>query len=252
MSAQVIITAQEVEAALQQALEPGDEVMVHTALNPLGYFEAGINALIESLCHRVTPSGTIIMMADTRSFARTGIFSPNQPSETGLITEHFRQMPGVQRSWVPMVSFCAWGKNAKIYTQPYHSHLDETATISQLLQRDGKMMLLGIGYEKCTLFHLAEERYQSPYNFYKKFSGVLKREGLPDEPISQRYYVRKDLSIRKDPSLAGKMLEERRLANTIPLGNGKIRIFQARDFDECCMQALEKNPEAFIVKQEPL
>ncbi|MGE0492783.1 MAG: AAC(3) family N-acetyltransferase [Vulcanimicrobiota bacterium] len=240
------ITSAEVHQAFQSVLAPGDDVLIHAALGNLGHFEDGIEALIHSLCQSVTAAGTVVMMADTRSFAKTGTFSLDQPSETGLITERFRQMEGVSRSCVPMVSFLAWGARREEYTQSYHSHLDGTATITRLLENDGKIMLLGIGYEKCTLYHLAEERHNVPYNFYKEFKGVLRREGQPDEPISQRYYVREDMSVKKNPAVAGHMLEARGLAQVVPLGNEYVRVFRARDFDRCCMEALEKDPKAFL------
>lgn len=243
----MMITDQETKLVMKSLLVPGDDVLIHASLSPIGHFVAGIEALIASICDAVTESGTVIMMTDTRSFAKTGVFSLEQPSETGLLTECFRKMRGVRRSCVPMVSFCAWGARSEEYTQPYHSHLDDTATISRLLQNDGKIMLFGIGYEKCTLYHLSEERHNLPYNCLKEFRGVLRQEGSLDQEIAQRYYVRKDLSTQKDPRVAGAMLESKNLVKTLPLGNDFVRIFKARDFDECCMEALEKNKNAFLV-----
>ncbi|WP_416898627.1 MAG: AAC(3) family N-acetyltransferase [Minwuia sp.] len=241
------ISHQATLSAFKEALEPGDDVFVHASLGRIGHFEAGPDGVIEALCSAVGASGTVIMMTDTRSFAETGRFSMAQPSETGLLTERFRLTPGVKRSCVPMVSYCAKGPKAEFYTEPYNSHLDETATLTRLLAEDGKIMLLGIGYGKCTLYHLAEERHCSPTNFYKEFRGVLAEEGKPERPISQRYFVRKDLNTRKDPSVAGRMLEERALATVLPLGNDAVRVFRARDFDACCMEALNTDPNAFLV-----
>lgn len=242
------ITAVETDTALKSVLQAGDDVLIHAALSPLGHFEAGVEALVESICDAVTESGTVVMMTDSRSFARTGEFSLSQPSETGLLTEAFRKKKGVLRSCVPMASFCAWGARAQEYTQPYHSHLDNTATITRLLENDGKIMLMGIGYEKCTLYHLAEERHQLPYNFYKEFSGVLRHEDGSTEPISQRYFVRKDMAVKKDPAIAGKMLEERGQERIQSLGDDVMRVFKARDFDQCCMDALQADKNAFLLK----
>ena len=243
-----IITAQQVREAISTALpEAGQDVLIHASLGRLGHFESGIEDLISVIREAAAPDGTVIMMTDTRSFARTGRFSLDQPSETGLLTERFRQSEGVRRSVVPMVSYCAAGPSAEFYTQPYDSHLDETSTIKRLLDRDGMIMLMGVSYEKCTLFHLAEERHGTPYNFYKEFDGVLVEGDRPVGPISQRYYVRRDMSVRKDPAVAGAMLEDRGLATITPLGRGLVRTFRARDFDACCMEALDANPNAFLI-----
>lgn len=187
------ITRDETRQAMAAALEPGDDVLVHAALSPLGQFEPDIDVIIEALLDAVGP-------------------------------------------------------RTDEYTQAYHSHLDDTATITRLLENDGKIMMLGIGYEKCTLYHLSEERHNTPYNFYKEFNGVLTREDGGTEPISQRYFVRRDMTVKKDPSIAGSMLEERGQMTCVPLGRGVLRVFRARDFDACCMDALTADPNAFLAK----
>lgn len=113
------ISASEVRAAFNSALEPGDDVLIHAALGKLGHFEAGVDDVILALREAVGPTGTVIMMTDTRSFAKSGRFSMDQPSETGLLTEHFRVTPGVKRSCVPMCSFCAIGPRAGHYTEAF-------------------------------------------------------------------------------------------------------------------------------------
>jgi Aminoglycoside N3''-acetyltransferase len=241
------ISKDQFQSIVSDGLEPGDDVMIHASLSAIGHYAGGIDEMIDLICDAVTHTGTVIMTTATRSFAKTKRFSPDQPSENGLMTEIFRQREGVKRSCVPMASVAAWGARQDDYTQVYDSNLDETSPFTALLRHNGKMMLLGIGYEKCTLFHLSEERFQLPHNFYKSFEGELIQEGEEPAPISQRYYVRKDMSVKKDPAVAGHMLEARGLVNRYPLGKGEVKIFTARDFDHCCMEALEKNPNAFIV-----
>lgn len=243
------ISAQEVRRVFSTALEPGDDVLVHSALGQLGHLEAGVEDVIDALIEAVGPGGTVIVMTDTRSFSKTGRFSMSQPSETGLLTELLRRRPQAQRSRVPMTSFAAIGPSANYYTQEYNSYLEEASTMARLLQRDAKIMLIGIGYEKCTLYHVAEERHGMPYNIYKTFEGVeLDDCGKEIGPISQRYYVRADMSLKKDPSVAGVMLEDRAQSLILKLGEGKVRTFKARDFDRCCMDALDEDPQAFLAK----
>jgi aminoglycoside N3'-acetyltransferase len=240
------ITQKQVVDVLSTVVDAGDDVFIHASLGALGHFDGGIDGLINAIRDATGPHGTVIMMSDTRSFAKTGRFSIDQPSETGLLTEKFRLTSGVRRSCVPMVSFCAVGARADHYLQPYNSHLDESATISRHLLNNGKILLMGVSYEKCTLYHLAEERCNVPYNMQKEFLGILIKDGLPFGPISQRYFVRRETTIRKDPFIAGRMLEDAGLVRVVPIGNSVIRAFRAPDFDACCMRALEKNPLAFL------
>jgi aminoglycoside 3-N-acetyltransferase len=240
-----IIHAEETFLAFTSALSQGDDVMIHSSLSRLGTFVPSIEMAIDLLLASVGSTGTLVMMSDTRSFAKTGRFDIRQPSETGLLTETFRKRSGVARSLVPMVSFVAQGARADEYLQPYHSHLDATAPLQRLLANDGKVLLMGVGYEKCTLFHLSEERHAIPGNFYKTFKGVMVDGDRVLAPITQRYYVRRDMAVKKDPSIAGRMLEMRGQVTEIPLGDGLVRVFRARDFDRCCMDVLSENPNAF-------
>jgi aminoglycoside 3-N-acetyltransferase len=250
-----IIKAEETLRAITAALSPGDDVMIHASLGRAGTFIPSPEIVIDALLAGVGPNGTILMMTDTRSFAKTGRFDISQPSETGLLTELFRQSCSLRggggRSLVPMVSFAAKGARASDYTQPYHSHLDATAPLTRLLKNDGKIILLGVGYEKCSLYHLSEERNALPGNFFKTFEGVLVDGERVLAPITQRYFVRRDMSVKKDPSIAGRILEERRQATITKLGDAVIRTFRARDFDKCCMELLSKYPNAFIQDQSP-
>jgi|GEM_PF-3991517 len=251
-----IISEEETHRVLAAALSPGDDVLIHASLSALGTFEPGPEAIIDALFAAVGQAGTVIMMTATRSFAKTGRFSVDQPSETGLLTEKFRQRPGVRRSVVPMVSFAAAGARASEYLQAYHSHLDSSAPMTRLLENDGKILMFGLSYNYCTLYHLSEERHASAYNFYKTFEGYLVEADREIAAISQRYFVRKDMSVAKNCSIAGQMLEQRGQVTMHTLGNGMVRACRARDFDACCMEALATDPDAFLDKspvlQEPL
>ncbi len=243
------ISQQEVVDAFSQLLSSGDEVMIHSSLKPLGHFDAGVDAIIDALCDAVGPTGAVLMMTDTRSFAKTGRFAMDQPSETGLLTERFRQRKGVLRSPAPMASFCAWGRKAEHYTEPYNSFLDEASPLNRLLEADGKIMLMGIGFDYCTLYHLAEERMKSSYNFYKDFKGYLIEDGVEKEPISQRYFVRRDMNISKSPARAAEAFESEGGIQSASLGDGLLRVFNARAFDDCCMRTLQADPNAFIKRE---
>ena len=245
------VTLDAFRALMTELLPEGKDLMIHAALGKLGRIDGTIEDIIAAIQAPIGPEATLIMMTDTRSFTQTGQFSVTQPSETGLLTERFRQSPGVIRSCVPMVSFCAGGPRAVDYTQAYHSYLDETSPIKRLLDNDGRILLIGVGYEKCTLYHLAEERLRVPYNMYKEFTGVLVEDGREVGPISQNYFVRADMKTRKDPSIAGRMLEQGGGARICTLGQGVVRAFDARAFDACCMDALRTDPNAFLKAPAP-
>lgn len=47
------ISQNAVVEAFNRLLAPGDEVLIHSSLKNLGYFEAGVDAILEALCASV-------------------------------------------------------------------------------------------------------------------------------------------------------------------------------------------------------
>ena len=167
-------------------LQRGDSVMVHTSLGKIGYVCGGAQAVIEALIETVGDMGTIMM--PTQSWKNldpeTGVhwdadeddwdlIRENWPAydkditptnTMGAVAEMFRLWPGAVRSDHPARSVAAWGKNA-VYLTEKHDLSDifgETSPIGKLYALDGKVLLIGVDYDKNTSIHLADVRAEYP------------------------------------------------------------------------------------------
>ncbi|MCP5534601.1 MAG: AAC(3) family N-acetyltransferase [Akkermansiaceae bacterium] len=242
------ITNKQVFDCLDSLLVEGDDVFVHSSLSGVGDLEDGAEGIIESMLDIVSPNeGTLVFPTATTTFAKTGFFDVSlTPSETGAMTELFRLKYAQKRSCVPMYSFAATGKNYLDYTSVYDGFLEEYSPLLSLIKNRGKILLFGVDYNKCSIYHLSEERKMVDYNFYKTFSGIVVDEQGESREGSQRYYVRKRLNTIKEVNWVGGILESRGKVQVGRLGAKVIKSFLAKDFDDLCMEVLSDNAKAFI------
>ncbi len=155
---------------------------MHTAFRQLGHVAGGPQALIEALLESLGPHGTLVMPSHTPNNTEPGNWqnpplppadwervrhdlpafrSDRTPShKMGVVAETFRVWPGVVRSRHPVGSFCAFGKHAREITAevPLEDMFGEQSPLARIAYLDGSVLLLGVGYDKCTMLHLAEHR----------------------------------------------------------------------------------------------
>jgi aminoglycoside 3-N-acetyltransferase len=163
-------------------VRPGMTLIMHSSLRSLGWVCGGPVAVVQALMDIVTEEGTIVMPTHTGNYSDPATWSnPPVPQEwweilyeampafnpdvtptymMGAIVEVFRTYPGVLRSNHPQVSFAAWGKRAKeiIDQHSLENGLGEQSPLARIYDLHGYVLLLGVGYDNNTSFHLAEYR----------------------------------------------------------------------------------------------
>lgn len=182
-------------------LEKGDNVIVHTSLSSLGYVCGGAQTIIESLLETVGDSGTILMPTQSwKNFSPESgvhyevpeeywqILKENLPAydkditptnTMGIVAEMFRTWKGTIRSDHPARSFSANGANAK-YLVENHDLSDifgKSSPIGKLYELDGKVLLIGVDYDKNTSLHLADVLAEYPSKKNEIVSSVVKIGG---------------------------------------------------------------------------
>jgi aminoglycoside 3-N-acetyltransferase len=146
----------------QLGVLPGVIVEVHSSLSAFGQVQGGASTVLSALMDVVTPEGTIVMSAYpvgpavplTDEDRARGVtwkvrklaFDTSEPTGMGRIADTFRRRHDVVCG-SEFFRTCAWGRDAEWHCNGYHG----------LLAVDGWCLLLGVGVDRCSSMHAAED-----------------------------------------------------------------------------------------------
>jgi aminoglycoside 3-N-acetyltransferase len=160
-------------------LKPGDSVLVHSSLSKIGFVEEGAKTVIDALSETVGNTGTLLFPAfpakgRNKTYLRetSGFDIRSTPSQMGSITEYFRKLPEVFRSFHPTDSICAKGPLAEYYTNSHYGQLtpyNQHSPFRKLCDKNGKILMLGTTLNgACTNLHTLEDAVDFKFPVYDK------------------------------------------------------------------------------------
>jgi aminoglycoside 3-N-acetyltransferase len=168
----------------------GATLLVHAALGGTGL---AAEDLRDALLTALGPTGTLVVPAFTEgnsdtSHAYRAAVRGMTPAEAarhrdampafdarttpgqhmGRFAETVRTTPGAVRSAHPQTSFAAVGHRAAelLAAHPLTSHLGWESPAGALHRAGGRVLMINIGFQVCSVFHLAEYRPDAPRRFY--------------------------------------------------------------------------------------
>jgi aminoglycoside 3-N-acetyltransferase len=167
-------------------LSTGDTVIVHSSMRAVGWVPGGQVAVVQALLDALGPDGTLVVPAQTGGNSDPKLWSrPPVPEEwwptirehmpafdpaitpsrgIGAVAEAVRTWPGAVRSNHPHASFAAVGARAEelMARHDLDCQFGEESPLAALEAVDARVLLLGVGFDVCTAFHLAEYRVPTP------------------------------------------------------------------------------------------
>lgn len=188
----------------------GTVLLTHCSMRAIGWIEGGAATLLDALLDVLGEDGTLVAPTQSPSMSMTTAetrralagrsprdrkryldsvpdFDPTTtPTEgMGALAEAIRTHPASRRSAHPTTSFAAIGRRANELTasHPHNRLLGDESPLGWMYREQAFVLLLGVGFDKCTAFHLGEDVSVSPRRSYRFKIG----EGWPEVRDARDY-----------------------------------------------------------------
>lgn len=224
-------------------LSAGDMVMVHSSLSSFGYVEGGAPTVVRALLEILTETGTLIVPTFSKYLYDEPVWDrEHTPSLMGRISETVRTWPGALRSSHAAHPLSAVGAKAElICRRPYRTGFGPDSPFRTLVDEGAWVLLMGVTYNNCTLFHLFEAEAGVPYRFLEERKAVVIVDGVRDEHGSAWEYTRRP-ETANDFMPLGLELERRGIVRRATIGHSEQRLLRAHEAYVVGMEMLTRNP----------
>ncbi|MFI6638062.1 aminoglycoside 3-N-acetyltransferase [Streptomyces sp. NPDC050504] len=180
-------------------LREGDTVMFHTRMSAIGYVSGGPETVVGALRDVVGERGTLMVTcgwndAPPYDFtdwpeawqaalrAEHPAYDPllsEADHNNGRLPEALRRMPGAVRSRHPDASFAALGAEAAelMADHPWDDPHGPGSPLARLVERGGRVLMLGAPLDTLTLLHHAEALAQAPGKRFVDYEQPVSENG---------------------------------------------------------------------------
>jgi aminoglycoside 3-N-acetyltransferase len=236
-------------------LAQGDLLLVHSSYKSFGAMQGGPQAVIDALLEVLGESGTLVMPTFNFDFCKGEPFDVRSTaSQMGIITELVRQMPRARRVFHPIYSFCAVGALAdEIATLQNKSSYGADSLFAELMDHDGKIMIIGLSYnDSMTFFHYVEEMEGVDYRYLKDFTGkVINAEGQQATDTFQMLVRDWDRGVVTAVDPMGEVLEQEGVVRIRQIGEATAKLVRARDVYQITAREMKNDPRLLYRIESP-
>ena len=237
-------------------IEPTCHIMVHASLSKFGHVDGGADTVVAALREAAGEAGAVVIpsfrdsiRSDYYALRQCGPECPQTlcPSTergyTGKIGETVREQPDALRSCHPTHSWVGVGGDAAFLLEGHGRSLTPCGTDSpffRLMQRDGIVLLLGVGVNSITNIHAVEDARNVPY-----LSAI-------DPPRRHATYTTSGRRIQyKETELLHEALTAADLPRSTRIGAATCLAFNARDLGSFLWLATEDDPWCLVLRPDP-
>lgn len=238
------------------SIDPEGTIIVHSSMKSIGEVKGGVDTVLDAFSEYMK-DGLLVFPThtwDTVNAENPKFHVDETPSHIGILTEMFRQRPGVIRSHHPTHSVGALGADAKEFTtgdEKFDTPAARGSAWGKLLDRKAKILLVGVDLRRNTFIHGIEEWLDIPNRMSDTDDHEELVTVLPDgteilvpsrrhiSGVSERYWKVEDLLVEKGA------------IEYSQFGDARVLVCDAVLLAKYITQMLEIDPEIFS-DNEPL
>lgn len=198
------LTEADFRASLNEVIRPDDGCVwlaagIWTFAHRFGWPPAEIpRRLLDLILDAVGPQRTLILSSYTFSYARTRVYDIARTlPETGVLPVAALGHAAFRRTLKPINNYLVAGpRAAEVLALPCTTAWGEDGVMAWAETNDVRLCIVGVPWdEACSFYHRAEQVAAVPYRFYKRFPGLLMRNGTTVGPCEETMFVG-SLSVR--------------------------------------------------------
>lgn len=220
-------------------IRKGDSVLVHSSLSKIGFVEGGAKTVIGALMDVTGNEGTLLFPTfPAKGRNKTHLEEhpffdiTKTPSQMGSITEHFRKMEGVLRSFHPTDCVAAKGPLAEYYTGSHFGQLtpyNEHSPFRKLCDKGGKILMLGTTLNgACTNLHTLEDALDFKFPVYdEKIFEVKMTDAKGNESVMKTKVHNPEYSAKRNCDALKPMFEKEGVLVNGMIGEAKSMLIDA-------------------------
>lgn len=227
---------------------PTGTILIHSSMKSIGEVEGRADTVLDAFTEYMKEG---LLIFPTHTWGVIGADNPkfyvdSTPSHIGILTELFRQRPGVIRSWHPTHSVSALGKDAAEFVkgnEQFDTPIARKSPWGKILDREAKILLVGVDLRRCTFIHGIEEWMDVPERLNDEHQALV--TVLPDGteiPVPSRRHVS---GISDRYWKVEKLLAEKGAIQYTKLGDAKVMVCDTVLFTKYITAMLEIDIDLF-------
>lgn len=233
-------------------IQGSDTLLLHSSMKSIGKVDGGADTVLDAFSEYLRQGLLVLPTHTWEQMNETGdVFDVlHSPSCVGILTNLFRQRPGVVRSWHPTHSVAALGDDAVAFTQG-EEDMDTPCARGgcwgKLYDRKAKVLFVGVDLSRNTIIHGVEEwagvprRVTDGHTLFR----IRTPDGrLLDRPSRRHASPISDLS-RNYVKLT-KPLLQRGIARQGKFGDATSIAIEVAPMVEITLEFLARNPDLFL------